>query len=287
MHALNLGSQQSASHGIVVACDAQYYWGLRYLLNSLQVTNPNYPITVFDCGMTLEQHQTISELVDSIIKIDTSQYKLQDTDRLSSAVFATLFLSRCDYDYIMYLDSDLVVLDYLAPFYELCEKFGFVGVADFPPIDIASNIGSLEIQSEIGRDFPKLNFGRKAFNAGIFCVARQFWLPLVNATKLFLRWHSLLRTKDQAILNLAYEYLAHEDFQELGLFYNFRPWYTRAPHVQIDGLAQNCGVITGTYKNEYIKILHFIGDHKPWLPSFDHTLAAYKIWAQFSPSNLP
>jgi lipopolysaccharide biosynthesis glycosyltransferase len=272
--------------GFVTKADSNYFSGLKNLINSLQKTNPNIPITVFDCGLMPEQRNHISKLTHNIVdlKIDKYQVKEGDIGRFTSSIYAAMYLDKVDYEIIFHLDADVVVLDDLEHIFAKCQTEGFVGTSDYPPLSLESQILDVELSAELANQYPNINWVNKTFNGGVFCITRAFFdkllLPKIQE---YSHLHQKLKTNDQALLNLAYASLARHEFHDMGIHYNFRPSFSRATEIRMSEEVINANkILTSKYNDESIKILHFIREPKPWMEDFDKTSLPYKIWNQFS-----
>ena len=272
--------------GFVTKADSRYFPGLKNLIGSLQKTNPDIPITVFNCGLTDEQKSQVSRKVDRVLDLKVNNYKIKDVDygRFTESIYAAMYLDKTDYDVIFHLDADIVVLENLENIFETCLSVEFLGASDYPPLNLADQISDNVVISLLSSSYPAINWNLKTFNGGVFCTTRKFFEnSLLPKIREFSYLHQKFKTNDQALLNLAYASLCSGNFHDLGILYNFRPQFSRAPEIQYSEVVEKKnGLLTCKYNGETIKIYHYIREPKPWMDRFDKSSLPYKIWQQFS-----
>ncbi len=272
--------------GFVTKADTNYFPGLKNLVASLKVTNPEIPITVFDCGLTQKERESISRHVHRLEKLEITKYSIKDIDqgRFTNSIYAAMYLDKVDYEIVFHLDADIVVLENLSHVFSVCAKKDFVGTSDFPPLSLKEQIINDEVINNLKNQHPYVEWERRTFNGGVFCVTQSFFSnQLLPNIKKFSSFHKKLKTNDQALLNLAYAFLERGDFYDIGIHYNFRPYFSRAPEIVAEGeIMTRQNVFSTTYNEEEIKILHFIREPKPWMKDFDQNSLFFRIWNQFS-----
>ena len=124
--------------GFVTKADSRYFPGLKNLIASLQKTNPDIPITVFDCGLTDDQKSQISQRVHRILDLKITNYKIKAIDygRFTEAIYAAMYLDKAEYDVLFHVDADIVVLENLENVFETCLSVDFLGACDYPPLEL-------------------------------------------------------------------------------------------------------------------------------------------------------
>lgn len=278
--------KRNLRYGFVTKSDVNYFPGLRNLVESLHRTNPGIPITVLNCGLTESQVILLKDKVETIVDLNIENYKIKEVDfgRFTPSIYAAMFLDLVNYDIIFHLDADVVVLANLLSVFDRCKNNSFMGVSDYPPLSLLEQIQDEKLVECIAHDYPGIKWEATSFNGGIFCVKKTFYSEkLLPRIREFSQYHLQFKTNDQALLNLAYASHEVEDFNDLGILYNFRPIFSRAPHIKLSkSLRAEDEIIVGEYKREPIKILHFIRENKPWKDGFDKNSLEFTIWNQFS-----
>jgi lipopolysaccharide biosynthesis glycosyltransferase len=210
------------------------------------------------------------------LKIDDSIIKKFRVDsHISQAAYYRLFLPEIlpnDIDKVLYLDSDIVVNEYLDSLFQL----------EFKSSTSKGNINELKCTS--GKDPEELYLfavsevrwqdlnrlqtiglsGCKYFNSGVLLINLRKW-RVENITKklisIALNYKDKLKFHDQDVLNIAFENYWGE------LNYKFNT-------VNLDYLEEK------VYKKNY-SIIHYTGGSKPWHFRNRHPLKAvywYYLW---------
>ena len=283
------GKKKNIRYGFVTKSDANYFPGLRNLVESLHRTNPGIPITVFNCGLQESQVDKLKDKVETIVDLNIENYKIKDIDigRFTPSIYAAMFLEKVEYDIIFHLDADLVVLANLLSIFDRCKNNNFMGVSDYPPLSLLDQVEDENLVNYIAHAYPGMKWESTSFNGGVFCVKKTFYVEkMLPRIREFSQYHMQFKTNDQALLNLAYASRGEGDFPDLGILYNFRPNFSRAPHIKLSKTSRTEDeIIVGEFKRKPIKILHFIRENKPWIEGFDKNSLEYTIWNQFSGNN--
>jgi len=112
--------------GIVTAGDAKYYPGIIALINSIREYH-DYPISVLDGGLTKDQ---IDKLEKGDIKV-IRNLSIIDLNHPRYTCSNILFdIDKSGYNDILYLDSDIIILDDISEIFELIKEYKYVGVKD-------------------------------------------------------------------------------------------------------------------------------------------------------------
>ena len=108
------------SRGIVTAGDAKYYPGIIALINSIKKYHQDeYPISVLDGGVTRQQVDTLEEANIVVIKPEL----IVDLEHPRYACSNIIFeMDRAGYDKILFLDSDIILINDIDEIFNLIEK---------------------------------------------------------------------------------------------------------------------------------------------------------------------
>ncbi|MDA0323978.1 MAG: hypothetical protein O2923_14850, partial [Verrucomicrobia bacterium] len=249
--------------------------GLRVTVKSLQLTNPGIPIVVFHGGLSREQAGMIPD-VETIL-IDDSLYDSSHREDLTRSAFYKLEIHRlARFDRVVYLGSDLVVLDDLSRL--TCVDRGLAGVTR--PLGLEHEFHYPE---QVQASEPALS-GDRILNTGVLCFNMSRWAD----GKLFREalqiadqygW-SFFKNADQGILNILAA--RHGGVREVPVTYNFcmipemghpvpypvkrNPSGLLAPYEvgRIQRRLMAMGVPLPFHWGRFVKILHWNGWDKPW-----------------------
>jgi len=287
MTELTSDHMRSASIGIVTKADSAFYPGAMALIRSLEATNPQIPIVVFDAGLSAQERSAIQARGAVTLPL-ANRYvpraeSVQGT-HYNASIFALMEFDRLPFDRILHLDADTVVLGSLAPFVSSLQDSEFLGVCDFPPLTLADNVGD-RVQQELAIalfGFSEKELLSPAFNAGVFSISSSAYRrirPLMDAA-----YDSplLLPLRDQTLLNISLVAGGLRRAEPLSVHYNFRHRFRRAANVRWDGIEVHQNLLVPRFRGELVKILHFIGADKPWHQSFTEHPEALSLWRQFS-----
>lgn len=260
--------------------------GLMVTLKSLERTNPDIPVVIFYDQLTGPQKKSL--LNYTLIKIDSQDFNFHNRKDLTPATCYKFHLERLrEYDRVLYLDCDLVVLD------DLCAMFETPGVLVGVGRPLGSRHDFLNYKTiERSENIPK-NY--LTLNGGVVCFDRSYWQEhklyesIIDITKTY-GWKNFINA-DQGILNLLA--CRHGGFTCLSTHYN----YCTYPEMEYTGpfpVSKNkLGVLAPVINGKSVCILHWNGPVKPWqLPEkncqtdFDRKYY-YDCYAQFTQSTSP
>lgn len=161
----------------------------------------------------------------------------------------------------LYLDCDIVVLEDIAPLWDIDIDEKSLFAARDTVDNVANPVGGIPHYRELG-----IPPDTHLFNAGVLLMNLQKWRDNDLSTKLldYLTTYSeVVRMADQEALNA----LLYDDWRELDFRWNWQiPWR---------------GVRRGTHRMDWTpgtsrkSIVHFISSEKPWLPGCDYAEKRY------------
>lgn len=211
------------------------------------------------------------------LKFDNSIIKKFKVDsHISQAAYYRLFLPEIlpnDIDKVLYLDSDIVVNEYLGSLFHLDFKIDTSTKSIVNELNIAPVKGEEELYlfavSEVRwQNSDRLQSiglsGCKYFNSGVLLINLRKWRAeniTENLISIALNYKDKLKFHDQDVLNIAFENYWGE------LNYKFNT-------VNLDFLEEK------VYKKDYA-IIHYTGGSKPWHYRNRHPLKAvywYYLW---------
>lgn len=247
----------AANDSYTVFCYTAIYSVIKYARS-----NYAYYIYVFQTNISDENCKMLESLGRENVRIeciDISKYtwnvNLKESLHLSVETYYRLFIPRIlpQYKKILYLDSDMCILDDVAKLYE-CDLNGYaVGAAPdiqcYPLEEHSRDIGGLDC--------------RKTFNAGVLVIdtqkfeeekIREKCLNLLERD--YKRKVRKLIFADQDALNLV----LYENYCVLDKKWNYQPQYLwRVQEVFEEFRGE---YVTG---QEDASIMHFAGTKKPWI----------------------
>lgn len=229
--------------------------GLLVTIKSLNLTNPNIPIVIFYSGLSENQKLQLSGCKLVEIKEEEECYELGQRLEQTKATYYRFHLDKLrEFDKVLYIDSDMVILDSLDEIFNLPGYLVAVGqVTDFSKeFEDYQTVFNLEgiTKSQI-----------PAFNAGFLCFDRKYWQnslleEVAKVGKLY-GWNNL-KNIDQTILNLLC--YRRGGFTSVTRHYNFFAWQ------ECDQVTRNSkGFLAPYAEGNFAKVLHFSGPFKPWL----------------------
>ncbi len=208
---------------VVTASDADYFPALIALLRSLRRTNPHLDVVVFDGGLTKRQSARVRAFADVIPK--KPSVELEGRGKFSYIGNTTLLkleVTDLDYDKVLYLDADTVVLDAIDELFSFPK--GTVGVVN--ERTALKNIFRVQ-HREMLKEVIDADWERPAFNAGLFALRPAEWRYLPDmARELIEKFGAdvFSKTKDQQLLNLIFR----AKTCSFPGRYNFSPFYDDA-----------------------------------------------------------
>lgn len=250
--------------------------GLLVAIRSVRLTNPSLPVFVLHNGLTAAEQSSLEGC--HLIRVDGRLFSAAHRPDLTPATFFKFYLDELHgFDRVLYLDSDLVVLD------SLNEIFRTPGalLARRQACDLTEDyVDPREVTRREGMhdDGPFLN-------GGVVCFDRRFWmrerlLDGVMGIAAEYGW-PFFKNADQGILNI----LAHRSggFVELPRAYNYCRWpdmvTSRVVRLSTNGRGwQAPMILEDTVQRRLVKypwlspfvrrplakIVHWNGPGKPW-----------------------
>lgn len=272
--------------------------GLLIAIRSLRRTNPAIPIVVFHSGLSEAQLDALPDV--KTVLIDDSIYDCASREDLTRSAFFKLEVHRLTgFDRVVYLDSDVVVLDDVG---ELAECRGMLAGVVRPlglehefedPEAIAHNESDISGERILNTgvlSFDMARWGDGALRREALQIADQYgWASFKNA--------------DQGILNILCS--RHGGVSEIPISYNFCmipemghpvPYPVKrnasgllAPYQvgRIQRRLMSMGVPLPFHLGRFIKILHWNGWDKPWrfedrgVPAIERKRAYAECYDQF------
>ncbi len=259
------GMKERKTVPIVFAVNNDYtYYGYIAIYSLVKHANSNteYRVYVFVTDVEIENQKLLESLScgNIIVKcIDISDYTkdvlLKKSIHLSIETYYRLFIPIVlpQYQRIVYLDSDICVLDDVAKLYD-CEL-------NNSPIGAVGDVWTRDLQKH-SIDIGNLDY-KKTFNAGVLVIdTKRFEEERVREKCLVILQEDYKRDirkllfADQDALNIV----LYEKASMLDDAWNVQSQYSW----RLEVLAED-------YKDKYLdlldnaKILHFAGDRKPWM----------------------
>ena len=247
--------------------------GLLVTIKSIRLTNPGIPIVVFFSSLSESQKSKLEGC--KLIEIFEERWSSEHRPDLTDAAFYRLQLGLLEeYDKVLYVDSDMVVLDSLDEIF--CMPGNLIAVGEIKSLtsDIRDPRKFFDLEG-----FHKGNYA--GFNTGFLCLNRKYWNGrlLEEAIKIgeTYSWENL-KNPVNAILNLlAYQ---QDGFTCVTHHYNFRAW-TDCLKVE----SNMKGFLAPYIDSGFVKILHFTGPFKPWL--YEKEYNSYPKLQRFMDMYLP
>ena len=143
---------------IVFSSDRQYYSGLIAAMNSVRRFHPRVPLVIINDDLTAVQVAFLRQYAE-VVK---SANPLPDIP-----AWARFDVSRLNYDRVVYLDSDVILVQEITELLENDAEFAAVRNLDWP---IKENFHEPAVLKEYGVDGDA-----PAFNAGVFSIDLRKW----------------------------------------------------------------------------------------------------------------
>lgn len=176
-----------------------YNYGFIITLKSISITNPDIPIVIFYDELYPWQISELGQYELVKVKVDDYIFSADHRKDLTSAAYMKLYVELLGkYKKVLYLDSDIVVLDRLDEIFEMDANLVAVGM-------------------DVGLEHEFLNFdlitqneliyeGCKIINTGVICFDTDYWIQnglLKQAESAVKRYKaSNFKNCDQGILNI-------------------------------------------------------------------------------------
>ena len=224
---------------IATSSDAKYFPALMALLRSLKVTNPGIPVTVFDGGLTFRQAKKASHLARIVRK--QPFVDLEGKGKFSYIGSTTLLkfeAAGLDYEKVLYLDADMIVLESLEDLFSF--PAGAVGVV--PEVNAVKNMFRPRHRRTLAENI-NIDWNAPGFNAGLLALRPAEWRDLSERALALIEAFGpevFSKTKDQQLLNIIFAGKTYA----FPARYNFSPFYDEA--------------------EEAPAIVHYLTALKPW-----------------------
>lgn len=229
--------------------------GLLVTLRSLRRTNPSLPVVVFYDRLDADQRRALAGC--QLRAVDPAPFDASHRPDLSRATFFRFYLGHelGEVDRILYLDTDLVVLDELDELFQAPDPV--VAVAKVPPDPDLEIVDARRVAREEGLD----SLG-PVFNAGVVCFDGPFWRRhrlLERALEIAVRhgWDAFPNC-DQGILNLLAAGVG--GWHPVGPRFNFWPAVNRRARIR----RNRFGLWAPVIGDRLAAIVHWAGPAKPW-----------------------
>jgi lipopolysaccharide biosynthesis glycosyltransferase len=243
--------------------DAYIEKGVLVAIRSIRRTNPGVPIVVLHSGFTERQKRMFDAV--TFIQVPNEGFVRSDAfkaDRpdVPDATFFHLSIERiADYDTVLYVDGDSVVLDNVDELFAMDVPFAGRLMHEYPLSGEFEDGEKLLASEGIADDF--------ALNAGVMRYDLRYWRRVgltQEALKLGKRhgWNAF-KYVDQALLNLVVR--KQNVMTPISRLYNFCRWpdMLRLEHRLV---VNDLGLKAPLVAEGVAKILHWTGPIKPWHP---------------------
>lgn len=226
--------------------------GLLVAIESIKRTNPGIQIIVFYSDLDSFQKNKLQGC--KLIEIRERDWQNDHRPDLTDAAFYRLMLDKIqEFDKVIYIDSDMVVLDSLSEIFKLSGKLIAVGEVR----NMSNDFSNFEFVAREENIYSPFLLG---FNTGFLCFEVDYWCQdiLKKAVEIGNKygWNNL-KNPLNAILNLL---AWHQGgFTPIPSHYNYN--YTRETN-EIKKNSQ--GFLAPCKSGSFVKVLHFVGPIKPW-----------------------
>jgi lipopolysaccharide biosynthesis glycosyltransferase len=230
-----VGPRNPRQTAIVFSSDQLYFPGLMPALLSVRHHHPDVPLVIIDCGLTSIQIRYLQQFAE----VFRSSNPIPDLP-----AWARFDLSLLNYDRVVYLDSDLIVLAPIPDLLHADTEFAAVRNLDW---GIKENFADSHVLIRYGID-PEA----PAFNSGVFSIDNRLW-GQGRLLREALRVYS--ETGDSFI---------YPDQSALQIIMNFRGCRVTFLNEGYNAIAE-CW--NWQHRDEGVRIIHYAGNEiKPWNP---------------------
>nr|WP_255348284.1 glycosyltransferase [Halothece sp. PCC 7418] len=198
-----------------------------------------------------------------LIEINEENCNAEHRPDLTDATFYRLHLEKLEnFDKILYLDSDVVVLDSLDEIFQLPGNLIAVGQTKNYSNEFHDDQKIFESEGIKNPILP-------GFNAGFLCFNQNYWKDKLLREVVTMGnkygWENF-KNLDQGLLHLVI--YRQGGFTSVPRYYNFTAWQGCTEVKQ-----NKRGFLAPYVDGEFVKIIHFSGPFKPW-----HYQAKYKSY---------
>jgi lipopolysaccharide biosynthesis glycosyltransferase len=190
-----LGPRDPHQAAIAFSSDRLYFPGLMPALLSVRVHHPEVPLVVIDCGLTPIQSRYLQQYAE-VIPSSNLLYEIP--------AWARFDVSLLNYDRVVYLDSDIVVLNKITDLLRTEAEFAAVKNLDWA---IKENFADPCVLKRYSID-PNA----PAFNAGVFSIDNRLWGKgrlLQEAMRIYKEIGEFFTYADQSALQVLMNYDGH------------------------------------------------------------------------------
>jgi len=229
-------------------------------IKSIRITNPGVPIVVLHTGLSERQKESFGSVtfIEISPEFGISDFSSATRPDVLDATFLKLYVDKIeDFDTVIYVDGDAVVLEKLDDLFNLDVPFA-AGFRDGYPLSEQFERGHELLASEgLSEDY--------AFNAGVMRYDLRFWRTrsLSGEALVLCQSHgwNAFRFADQSLLNLIVR--KESALTPISRLYNFCRWpdMLRQEHKVV---ANDQGLFAPAVAEGTAKIVHWNGPVKPW-----------------------
>jgi lipopolysaccharide biosynthesis glycosyltransferase len=231
-----VGPRDSRMTVVVLSSDQSYFPGLMPAILSIRQQHPDAPLVVIDCGLTQVQVRYLQQFAE----VFPSSNPLPELP-----AWARFDLSLLNYERVVYLDSDLIVVDTVPDLLRTDCEFAAVRNLDWR---VRENFADARVLAKYGID-PDA----PAFNSGVFSIDNRAWGQgrlLRYAMSIYSEIGHSLIYPDQAALQIIMNSGGH----------------------RVTFLSDGYNAIAECWdwrrRDECVRIIHYAGNEiKPWNPS--------------------
>lgn len=228
--------QKSSGKTAIAFCsDSSYFPGLIPAISSVRQFHPEIPLVVIDRGLTDIQSAYLQQFAD----VFPSSNQLPELP-----LWGKLDVSLLNYERVIYLDSDVILLDKIPDLLETKAEFAAVKNLDW---GVKENFTNSQVLQKYG-----IKPETQAFNAGVFMIDNRIW----GKGKLL---HEAMK-----IYQEIGEYFVYDDQSALQILMNCNEH-------QIEFLDDGYNAISECWDwsdtTKKVRVVHYAGDEiKPWNP---------------------
>lgn len=233
-----------------------FYHGALTAIKSVKSTNPHIPIVIFYDFLTKFQKRALSGC--RLVKV-RPLYNGNHRRDLTNATWFKFYLEILEgVDRVLYLDSDLVVLDSLDEIFKMEGKIVACGIEDRHSREFV-DVERVKANENIKED-------DLLFNGGVICFDRKYWArnkikeKVLEVLNMYGE-HNFINLDQGVASILAYR---HGGFTNISHHYNYL-LYSDMVDKKPSVVLENARGFKAPYLDDgFVKILHWNGSNKPW-----------------------